>query len=523
MPSYRITAPDGHVYNVTPPEGTNPSQAEILAAVQAQHGGQPLQESSGGSPGGVVGQFGLGALQGLSSLPGLPVDMAAGVGNFIHRQLNEPEVPVSQTGLKNWGGQAWYDWAQKTLGVPQGPAPASGAERVSRKLGAFMGGSLPFGPAAMVPAAAATGGSEVGRAVDQAAPDVTHGYGETIGALGGAALPGAYQGAMRGIASGGTEVAPTTQDLRTLADLAFNKADKAGVIIHPQAFDELKQDVTHSLGEFGYDPALQPGIKPVLDRLDSAAANDVGTTLKGLMNIRRVAGHAASDVTNPSQQAAASHIIDHIDNFIQDLPERPGALIGGDAGAAATATRQAMELWSRMRKSETIDRAMENARIKAGRNDVPNIDRAMRAEISSILLNPRRSRGFTNYEKELMAKVAMGAPVQNFLRKVGKFSPESGFIPAAWGMMSASRAAFGDPFGLAEVAPSVAGLVARPIANAMTEGNIARLQNAIRLGKNVPGNTALLKALLARSISGGANSAARVNFNNQQQPQQGSY
>jgi hypothetical protein len=36
VPSYRITAPDGAVYNVTPPEGTNPSESEILARVQSQ-------------------------------------------------------------------------------------------------------------------------------------------------------------------------------------------------------------------------------------------------------------------------------------------------------------------------------------------------------------------------------------------------------------------------------------------------------------------------------------------------------
>lgn len=38
MPTYRITAPDGAQYDVTPPEGTNPTEAEVLAQVQAQAG-----------------------------------------------------------------------------------------------------------------------------------------------------------------------------------------------------------------------------------------------------------------------------------------------------------------------------------------------------------------------------------------------------------------------------------------------------------------------------------------------------
>ena len=38
MPTYRVTAPDGQSYTVTPPEGTNPSEAEILAQIRAQVG-----------------------------------------------------------------------------------------------------------------------------------------------------------------------------------------------------------------------------------------------------------------------------------------------------------------------------------------------------------------------------------------------------------------------------------------------------------------------------------------------------
>jgi len=38
MPTFRVTAPDGQTYNVTPPDGMNPSEAEILAQVQ-QHAG----------------------------------------------------------------------------------------------------------------------------------------------------------------------------------------------------------------------------------------------------------------------------------------------------------------------------------------------------------------------------------------------------------------------------------------------------------------------------------------------------
>jgi hypothetical protein len=39
MPTYRVTGPDGQVYRVTPPEGTNPTSDEVLAQVKAHVGG----------------------------------------------------------------------------------------------------------------------------------------------------------------------------------------------------------------------------------------------------------------------------------------------------------------------------------------------------------------------------------------------------------------------------------------------------------------------------------------------------
>jgi len=36
MPTYRVTGPDGKVYRVTPPAGTNPTQDEVLARVKTQ-------------------------------------------------------------------------------------------------------------------------------------------------------------------------------------------------------------------------------------------------------------------------------------------------------------------------------------------------------------------------------------------------------------------------------------------------------------------------------------------------------
>lgn len=50
MATYRVTAPDGSVYNVTPPDGANVSPEQILSQVQGQHQAQPKDEYANKSP-----------------------------------------------------------------------------------------------------------------------------------------------------------------------------------------------------------------------------------------------------------------------------------------------------------------------------------------------------------------------------------------------------------------------------------------------------------------------------------------
>src|SRR3972149_2477700 len=48
MPTYRVTGPDGKVYRVTPPAGTNPTPDEVLARVRSEvERGTPAAAPSG--------------------------------------------------------------------------------------------------------------------------------------------------------------------------------------------------------------------------------------------------------------------------------------------------------------------------------------------------------------------------------------------------------------------------------------------------------------------------------------------
>lgn len=294
----------------------------------------------------------------------------------------------------------------------------------------------------------------------------------------GAATGGAAGGVLRGAANAignraASAIIPDNKTLRNAANAAYNKADAAGVIVKPSGMQRLQQDIVSDLTDFGYDPALQPGVAAVVNRL--GGLSDKNVTLKGLDVLRRVAGNAAKIPGNPSQQALAGKIIDRLDDFIGTLPESDVAM--GNAQAGASALRQARDLWGRLRKSEMVDTAaMKAERRTASTGSGGNADNALRQNVRGLLDNPRMARGMTDQEKAAAERVVRGTPVQNGLRLAGKFAP-TGVVS---GVLSGG-AGYGIA-GPAGLALPLAGAAAKSVADRMTVRNAEKLSQIIRSG-----------------------------------------
>jgi len=418
---------------------------------------------------GPIGQVGYGALEGLSSLPGLPVEAGVLLGNLAGSAFGKQWKDISEDpNLKDWGAQGWYESAQRNLGVPKGPDAVEGLDRSARKAGIFAGGALPFGPRGMVPAATAFLGSEAGRGLDQAG--VTGGYGEGVGAL----LGGMAPGVVKGIATSGIRRGvPTNEQLKATAKQAYDAADNAGVMVPPESIGQLATNAKQVAADFAFDPALQPGVKVILDRLDDAAQGNV--TLKGIDTIRKMAGNVARDGTNPSQRELASRLIDQVDDYIDNL--KSGDVLSGDPQTAAASLKVARDSWKKLRKSEMIDEALSKAERRAASGGVGgNADNATRQNIRAILDNPKKSKLFSKEERALMDRVVRGTTPQNALRMLGRFSPETGNLAAWLGIGSTALLPGG-------AALPIAGAIAKPIADSLTSRNVSRLSALVRGGK----------------------------------------
>lgn len=189
MASYRITAPDGAVYDVTPPEGTNPSETEILAQVQARAGGapprgnvvtraykavaEPVTEAVAGLVGGAVGPY---------LAPG--VKLTPEQERFIGRPAGDVVVPQSPLEAGAMAGMlAAGPLAPLVRGAPAlARVLAAGRGAGGRIIGGSVGGEIGGDVSGQTPGiGAAIGGGMAG-------------LGEVLGALAAAGrrmLPGA--------------------------------------------------------------------------------------------------------------------------------------------------------------------------------------------------------------------------------------------------------------------------------------------------------------------------------------------
>lgn len=407
---------------------------------------------AGAATDGALFGFGDEYLAGLSAVLGVQPDGQGGANWFDYSK------PIGER----------YDTALDTIRVEQGafrqaePAAAMGGEVLGALLGPVKGGG------AFINAGTGTA-ARVGRgALVGAAGAGAYGFGEgeggianraasgamaaPVGLVAGGALIGAGQAfnALRNAASRNPalrEAMPTLEGLREAASGLYAKAREMGGELSEGQVSAMTKGISARINEAGFDRQLHPRVAAVVDRLTSETGPK---SLQEMEILRRVAGNAAASL-QPDERRIASQIIDAIDDAVDDMG-------GGSAALGA-----ARETWSRLRRMETIDEAI----TKAGLTD--DFAAGLRNQFKILLRNPRRLRGFSEAQKAAIRAVAMGGPVSNGLRHLGKLLSPTGISGAAL----TGGAAFSGA-GLGSLAIPAAGAGMTAIANALTKSRANR-------------------------------------------------
>lgn len=435
---------------------------ETIATAYKQLRQQPQQERPS-----LPMRLGANVWEGAAGIPGLPVEIASLVKG----------VPLEGSNLEGWGAKGWADFADRNLpgGLPSRKLPpAQGeGERFADKAGQFFGSGAVFGPGAMVASGTSLLGSEVGRTADQIAPELTGGYGETVGAIAGGIAPAV----VKGQATAATRAAPSAKELKDTARAFYSEADNAQVVVNQSGLTRIARRIRGDLGRMAFRPALQPKIATLLDEIDtSMQAGNV--TLQDLDSIRKVARNIMTGTADDTERLMASKAIEHIDDVIDTLT--PAEVVAGDAQQAASALKAARDAWKRASKSEMIDDAVTRAENRASSTGTGgNTENAVRQNLRQILDNPKKRRMFSREELIEIGKVVKGGPVQNVARLIGGLSPDKGFFP----LVATIGATAMNP---AMAALPIAGMAGRALSEGLNARAVRRLSEGIRAGKTGP-------------------------------------
>lgn len=376
--------------------------------------------------------------------------------------------------------------------------------------GLVTGGGLARGGLTLMNAAKPTIPAMIGRgAAEGAAYGGLHGFGTGEGtddridrAMTGGAIGAVTGGALGGIGAKMAKAAqresiPSTDQLKSYADAAYDLADQAGVIVSPQSWSMAVNDLARKAVNEGIDPTLHPKAMAALRRFAEVANEPI--TFKSMDTLRRIAKGAASSI-EPDERRIASIIIDKLDDYMANL--KPGDVLKGDAELAVGALQEARSAWGRMRKGEMLEGLIERAQTRAGQYSQSGMENALRTEFRQLAMNPKRMRGFTDEERKAIMKVARGGPVENVLRLIGKFAPR--------GVVSAMPSlAAGATFDLGTgAAIAVLGDAGKRAASAMTSASAQRAADIARSGGQMPAlqqlsgpRRAALQAMLLSSAS----------------------
>ena len=290
---------------------------------------------------------------------------------------------------------------------------------------------------------------------------------ETVGKMKGAAAEaGKRERGTRAFIEG----APTTEALGKQADVFFEAARKSGVRFSSRDFGPFRRKLVRTLRGEGADKVLHPKIDRLVKLIEDAPPG-ITPDMGNLMILRRQFGAAASDL-DKSTSRLGSIGVDLIDDFVE----------GGSAPTSAI-MKDANRLWARMRKSETIERAIAKADTAQ-----QGFEAGLRAEFKSIyrgiIDGNKKYRGFTPDEVKAIKAVAQGNFTANTLRRIASLSGGSGPQRAMQNLLQGGAVGGGLGFAVGGPAGAAVGAGIAPlaghVAGRMAERGTLRRANLAR-------------------------------------------
>lgn len=263
-----------------------------------------------------------------------------------------------------------------------------------------------------------------------------------------------------------TVATPTIQELKAASEAAYKSPEVLSLEVRPNAYRDYSGRTQAALNQEGFDDIVAPKTFQLLQRIEKAPA---GSTVTGqnINSLRKTLGKLAGS-NDPTEKAAATFAINHLDDFIPNISR--GDILNGDAAAAAAKLEEARGNWAAAKQSEKLDKKIQTAEMQADvANSGMNLENRIRTQMGKVAIDPKEARGLTASEIAEARKIAEGTKTQNTMRAAGNMLGGGGGLGAV---------VTGIPSG--GLAPA-AGFALKLLSNRMTLKQAERLSEAIRM------------------------------------------
>jgi hypothetical protein len=242
------------------------------------------------------------------------------------------------------------------------------------------------------------------------------------------------------ISVGSKAATPTEMELHDGSQKLYKQLEESGVVVKPERFAGLIEDIGKDLSKGRLDtdiPLAMPNAKRVLSTL--AAETGKQPSLANFQTYESLAEDLLSSA-NEAEARVGGIILKRLDEFQRTLSADRDLVGTGRVSPqqAYVVKKQADTLWSRYRKTKTLNELMNRSLNKAGANfNQAGLETALRQEYKNLANNPKERKWFSEQEMEGLLRVVRGDRWQKFVRNVGRFAPRgpvSGGIMGALGM-----------------------------------------------------------------------------------------
>jgi hypothetical protein len=212
--------------------------------------------------------------------------------------------------------------------------------------------------------------------------------------------------------------APTAATIKAASKAEYKAAENTGAVIGGNALNLLNYDVGQVLAKEGLLFPKTGKLMGGYPKLESAVKTLRQYAGKGSLSIveaqtlnrtfRKVAGS-----TDPDEARLGIALVNQLDDFMESLPVTAFSTNGKAGMDAVKFWAQARKDWGRYKRTDTIEKAIYNAKLAKG-----GFAPGLRAQFVSILKSAKKRRGFSDGELAAMERFAEGGSLQDFLQHV---------------------------------------------------------------------------------------------------------